>query len=99
MKAVIVAAGKGKYAWDKPVSLLEINGKPIIEHQIESLQASGINEIFVVVGYKKELIKSFLGSRVKYIENNDFDHTGSAYSLFLAKDYLSGGFIHVNGDL
>ena len=58
MKVIILAAGRGKrlghYTKEIPKPLIDINGKSIIERQIELFKKNGITEIFVVRGYKKE---------------------------------------------
>lgn len=56
--AVILAAGlSSRFApisYERPKGLLKVRGEILIERQIKQLQAAGINEIFVVVGYKQE---------------------------------------------
>lgn len=54
--AIILAAGRGKrlegLTDNKPKSLLEVRGQVLIERLIEQLQAKGIDDIYVVTGYK-----------------------------------------------
>ncbi len=54
MKALIIAAGKGKrlgeYTKDLPKTLLPVAGKPIIDHQLDALAANGISDIAIVKG-------------------------------------------------
>ena len=54
MNAIIIAAGSGKRisedAKDLPKSLLMVNGKPIIVHQIQALKQVGIENIIVITG-------------------------------------------------
>lgn len=56
--AVIMAAGlSSRFApisYEKPKGLLRVRGEVLIERQIEQLQEAGINNITIVVGYKKE---------------------------------------------
>ncbi len=100
MRAIILAAGKSRgLEHDLPVSLVEVNGKKIIDWQLEALQNCGIIDVVVVVGYKKELLKDYLGNRVKIVENDDYDETRSGYSLWLARDFCKEGFLYTNGDL
>ena len=58
MNAIILAAGSGirlgEYTQDIPKTLVDINGKSILERQISLLRKHKVNEIFVVTGYKKE---------------------------------------------
>ena len=66
MKACILAGGKGtrlKHLFpDTPKGLVPLGGKPILEHQIDLLVNAGINEIFLLTGYKGELIQEYFGS-------------------------------------
>lgn len=49
-RTVILAAGKGtRMGSDKPKVLLQIGGKPILQHLIESIKSSGIDGVPVVV--------------------------------------------------
>jgi len=56
--AVILAAGVGlrinNISKDKPKGFIEINGKSLIQRSIKLLKKSGINNIYIVTGYKKE---------------------------------------------
>ena len=56
MKAVILSAGQWKRLMpltaDNPKCLLNINGQPLIEWQINELMRAGIVQISVVVGYQ-----------------------------------------------
>ncbi|MGC8983614.1 MAG: nucleotidyltransferase family protein, partial [Desulfurococcaceae archaeon] len=58
MKAVILAGGYGKrlrpFTEDKPKNLVEINGKTILEYQINWLKKYNINDIILLAGYKYE---------------------------------------------
>lgn len=57
--AVIMAAGFASrcapLSYEKPKGLFTVKGEILIERQIRQLQEAGINEIYVVVGYMKEL--------------------------------------------
>src|SRR6266508_2020568 len=59
-KAVIIAAGSGKsllpLTEDRPKCMLDIKGRTILERQIETLRACGVQDIVVVRGYKKEVV-------------------------------------------
>ena len=69
MKAIIIAAGQGLRLGDLtknlPKSLLDINGKSILERQTELLQANGITEIIVVTGPNQE---KFSDKKLKYVK-------------------------------
>ena len=57
MKTVIMAGGRGtriaSVANDVPKPMINICGKPILEHQIDNLKACGLTDIILVIGYLK----------------------------------------------
>lgn len=95
IKAIILAAGSSKrlrpLTNDKPKCLLKLNGTTILDYQITALKKAGINQILLVIGYKKEMIinhtKNING--ILFIENNAFDKTDNAYSTLLALRHIN----------
>ena len=57
MKAIMLAAGMGsrlgKYTKNITKCMLEVQGKTLLERAIEALNESGINDLVLVLGYKK----------------------------------------------
>lgn len=90
--AIILAAGEEK-VFDCPRSFLEIGNDTLIERNIKILRSNGIKNIFVVVG--KEY-KQFNKLKIKYgitlIKNNEYESTGTLYSLSLIKQYIKKTF-------
>lgn len=80
MKAMIFAAGLGtrlqNETADKPKALVEIGGKPLLQHAIEKLKASGVNEIVVNVHHFAGLVKGFLLANDFGIPVHISDETG-----------------------
>ncbi len=70
MYAMILAAGHGErmlsLTRDRPKSLLEISGKPLIVYQIESLVLAGIKKIIINTGRFGEQIHDYLGDGKNY---------------------------------
>jgi len=108
MKAVILAAGIGSRLWpltsSKPKCLIKIAGKPILQHQIDALVSVGLCDIIIVVGYKSHCIrehcKHIRNANITLINNPDYENTNNMYSLYLAKNAISGeSCILVNGDV
>lgn len=107
MKSVILAAGMGTRLSPlteiQPKCLIEVEGKSILQRQIEAFNKAGVSEIIIVVGYKNELVKKFIEKQgynnIRIIINYDYKITNNMYSLYLAKDYLENEFILVNGDV
>ena len=82
MKALILAAGLGSRLKnntnDIPKALVEVNGKPIIEYQINALSHCGINDIVVVIGkFGNKIIdyfkKYYPKKNVTYVTNSIYD--------------------------
>lgn len=100
VRAIILAASQGEYFGGLtktiPKTLLKVNGKPILHHQIDQLVQLGIKDIFVVRGYAKETISS---DKIRTIDNNDFNTTTEVYSLYLALDKIEENAFIIYGDL
>ena len=96
--AVIMAAGLSKrfapVSTYCPKGLTLVKGEVLIERQIRQLQEAGITDIYVVVGYKKELFY-YLEDKyhVKIIENNQYNVKDNPQSLYLVKDILRKTYI------
>jgi choline kinase len=103
MKAIILAAGVGSrlrpLTDDRPKCLLEVGGRTIIDHQLDTLNRIGISDVLVVVGYRREQIRRHLGGRARYLDNDRYDHTNSLYSLWLAGNELVDGALILNSDV
>lgn len=110
MKAVIQAGGKGtrisSITQDEiPKPMLMVGGAPILEHQIECLKKSNIDEIIIIIGYLGEKIKSYFGSgekhgiKISYIEESPENPLGTAGSLFYLKEKIKEDFILIFGDV
>lgn len=109
MQAIILAAGRGirlGQITDKvPKVLVEINGMSLIINQLDALSKyKEIDEIIIIVGYKKELIKRKIGNQYKgikilYVENDKWETTNNIYSLWLALDFIKSSFILMEGDI
>lgn len=102
MKAIILAAGKGTRldgAAVKPKCLVEVGGSTLLNRQLEILRALGINDIVIVIGFGGASIREHCGSDVSFVENIHFAETSSLYSLWLAREHLSEGFVVLNSDV
>jgi bifunctional UDP-N-acetylglucosamine pyrophosphorylase/glucosamine-1-phosphate N-acetyltransferase len=109
MKAVIIAAGKGKrlrpITSTIPKPMIPIGGKPFLEHSILSLKEVGITEILVIVGYREKMIKNYFGDgsnkfnvKIDYI--SQVEHLGTAHAVGFAKDFVGEDhFLLMYGDL
>ncbi len=106
MKAIILAAGMGRrlaaMGWEKPKCLLPFGDSTLIGHLLAALTARGIQQIVVVVGYKRELVESALESfpgQVHLIGNEDYGSTNTINSLWRTREHLTGDFLYFNADV
>lgn len=102
MKAIILAAGKGTRldgAAVKPKCLVEIGGLTLLQRQIKTLKSFDIDKIVVVVGFGADSVRDVCGNEVTFVENIRFAETSSLYSLWLAREHLSDGFVVLNCDV
>jgi dTDP-glucose pyrophosphorylase len=108
MKAVILAAGKGtrmkELTNELPKPMLRVQGKPILEHIITGIVSAGVRDIFIVTGFRAEVIESHFGSgahwnaRIAYGRQVVQDGTGKAPEV--AKDFIGASpFILTYGDI
>ena len=101
--AVIMAAGLSSrfvpLSLEKPKGLLEVKGEVLIERQIEQLHASGIEDITIVLGYKKEAF-FYLGEKygAKIIINPYFNSKNNIETLYLARKELGNTYICSSDD-
>ena len=87
-----------------PKPMLQVQGKPILQHIIEGLLASGIRDIFIVTGYRAEVIESFFGdgskwgAQIAYGRQLVQDGTGKAPEI--ARDFVGrDNFLLTYGDI
>jgi len=104
MKAVILAAGEGKrlrpFTETMPKVMLPVSNKPVLEYVFDAVKKSGIDDIIVVVGYKKEVImehfKDYEGVNISYVFQEK--QLGTAHALLQTKKLIKEDFIVISGD-
>ncbi|NVM52122.1 MAG: phosphocholine cytidylyltransferase family protein [Candidatus Helarchaeota archaeon] len=100
MKAIILAAGPSSrllpITENTPKTLLEIEGKTILERTLETLHSCGIDEIVIVRGYQKEKINL---PNIAYYHNPEYLENNILASLFYAEESMKGGFIFSYSDI
>lgn len=108
MKAIILASGIGKrlrpLTNDKPKSLLKINSKTILEHQLDILEKCKIKNVIITTGPFEDKIKLFLEGKYNdfnfsFVQNQRYDTTNYIYSLWLTKDLINDDIVLLHGDL
>ncbi|MCD6388297.1 MAG: phosphocholine cytidylyltransferase family protein [Desulfobulbaceae bacterium] len=107
MKAIILSAGQGTRLLPLtakiPKCLLDINGKTIIEWQIEELHKCGVDQITVVIGYRADKVENLLRRHygpqsVQTHYNPDYATTDNLVSCWKVRDEMNEDFILLNGD-
>ena len=107
MKAVILSAGQGKrllpLTADNPKCLLNIDGRSLIEWQINELLKCGIDRISVVAGYHADRVKKLLNSyyepqRVQVLYNPTYSWADNLFSCWVARGEMIEDFVLLNGD-
>lgn len=98
--AVILAASRGKalghFTEDKPKCMLDIRGRPLLRRLVDTMRESGLRNVSVVRGYKKDAIDL---PDIDKVDNGDFAETGEAWSLACADKALAGEITVAYGDI
>jgi len=98
-KAVLLAAGRGTRMRELtealPKPMLQVRGKPVLQHIVEGLRDAGLTDFLIVVGWRAEVVKEFFGDgsklsvRIEYATQTVQDGTGKVVELarrFTAND-------------
>lgn len=114
MKAVIMAGGKGtritSVARDIPKPMIPIEGKPVLEHELECLREQGFTDIILTVSHLGHVIMDYFGDgggispatgkpfgvKIEYFVEKE--PLGNAGALFCLKDRLMEDFLLLNAD-
>src|SRR5882724_10884539 len=107
-KAVILAAGRGtrmrELTVDFPKPMIDVRGKPVLQHIIEGLRDAGARRFLIIVGYHAEMVRKFFGDggrnnvHIEYVTQTVQDGTGRVVNL--ARDFTGGSpFILSYGDI
>ena len=110
VKAIILAAGQGTRLKDLskeiPKCMVTIGQKKIIDYQLDALITNNIKDVVIVVGHRKEKLISYIKNsnynnnlNILFLENKLYKTTNSCYSLWIAKEHMRKGYIHLNSDL
>lgn len=104
---VIMAGGMGTrlrpYTSNCPKPLLEVAGKPMLEHIIDRAKLEGFNSFLITIHYLGEMIEDYfgdgrrLGVQIDYLRENS--PLGTAGALSLLKPLPDMPFVVANGDV
>ena len=106
MKVVIMAGGKGtrisSIASDIPKPMIQIEGKPVLQREIECLRNQGFKDIILTVSHLGNIIMDYFGDGSSFGVNIEYyfekEPLGNAGALFKIKDRLTDEFLLLNAD-
>jgi L-glutamine-phosphate cytidylyltransferase len=107
MKAIILSAGQGSRLGhltdDKPKCLIEFAGRTLLDRQLDTLAANGVDDVVVVTGFRDDQVEAAIAKRaggpnVRTVYNPFYKVADNLGSLFVAKHELSGDCLVWNGD-
>lgn len=108
-RAIILSAGQGKrllpHSADRPKCLIELEGRAVIEHQIDCLIGAGFEQVSVVVGYGATQVEQRLRRRyqdapvrIEPLFNPFFELADNLASCWMARAAMQEDFLLLNGD-
>lgn len=106
MKTVIMAGGKGtrisSVASDIPKPMIKIEGKPVLEREIECLREQGFTDLIITVSHLADHITNYFGDGSAFGVHIEFfmeeSPLGNAGALFKLRDKLDEDFLLLNAD-
>lgn len=109
MKAIILAGGLGKrlrpLTTERPKSLIEVAGIPILGWQLDWLRKNGVTDIVLCIGYMKDDVIAYIGDgeklRLKVSYAVEGQPLGTGGAIKNAKRTMMGErfFLVINGDI
>ena len=100
MKAIILAAGEGKrlrpFTLDRPKCLVEVNGRSLLDYQLDVLRGLHIEPIVLITGYLADKLH-YHGLKVYF--NERYAETNMVWTLFCAESEMTGEVIVSYGDI
>ena len=99
MKLIVIAAGEGsrmgKLTQNTPKPLILVNGKSIIERQIEFFKQNDVMDIIIITGPHNE---KFNLKNVVYVNDSKYEYHDTLASLLVARDYINDEIIITYAD-
>lgn len=106
MKVVIMAGGKGtrisSVASDIPKPMIEIDGIPVLEREIQCLKEQGFKDLIITVSHLGHIIMNYFGDGLDFGVHIEYfveeQPLGNAGALFELKNKLTEDFLLLNAD-
>ena len=107
-KAVLLAAGRGtrmrELTADLPKPMIEVRGKPVLQHIVEGLRDAGVRRFLIIVGYRADAVQNFFGDGtcykidIQYATQITQDGTGRVVDL--GRNFVNdSAFVLAYGDI
>jgi choline kinase len=108
MKAIILSAGQGSRLMPLtervPKCCLELDGKPLLQHQVESLAANGMDDIVIVTGFNHQVVEGMVaeinipGVSIRTLYNPFYAVSDNLGTTWIARKEMGSPFLLLNGD-
>jgi len=107
MKAIILSAGQGSRLGhlvdNGPKCLVDFNGRTLLDRQLDTLAANGVQQAVVVTGFRDDVVEAAIrarsgGPNIRTVFNPFYKVADNLGSLFVAKNELEGDCLVWNGD-
>ena len=106
MKAIILSAGQGSRLQPLtnlvPKCCLMLDGKTLLEHQIETLATNGVTEVVVVTGFQHQKVEAVVngidGISVRTLFNPFYAVSDNLGTCWIARREMNTPFLLLNGD-
>ena len=99
-RAILLAASRGAklgpLTEQRPKCMLDVRGEPLLQRLVRTINESGLRDVTVVRGYRKEAIAL---AGIETVDNDRYGETGEAASLACARDRLDGPCLISYGDI
>jgi len=100
MRCIVIAAGMGSrlehYTDERPKCMVQVGGRSILDHQLASLRAHGVDDLHIVRGY---LADRLVVPGATYWSNEEYRNNNILHSLFCASDAMEGSFVTTYSDI
>jgi dTDP-glucose pyrophosphorylase len=107
-QAVLLAAGRGtrmrELTADLPKPMIEVRGKPVLQHIVEGLRDAGVRRFLIIVGYRADAVQNFFGDGERYKIDIQYatqvKQDGTGRIVDLARNFVSdSAFVLAYGDI
>ena len=99
-RAILLAASRGAklgpLTEQRPKCMIDVRGEPLLQRLVRTINESGLRDVTVVRGYRKEAIAL---AGIETVDNDRYAETGEAASLACARDRLDGPCLISYGDI